>query len=102
MIRHIVLFKLKEFSSEQERNQALDDVLFNFRSLIGEIPQIREYTVQSDIVGSNNSFDVIINSTFDSLDDLKAYQDHPAHHYAVEQNKKWSAIKAVLDYKPNN
>ena len=30
MIRHIVLFKLKEFSSEDERNEAFEKVLINF------------------------------------------------------------------------
>lgn len=102
MIRHIVLFKLKEFSSDEERNQALDDVLLNFRSLVGEIPQIRNYTVMPDIVRANTSFDIIINSSFDSLDDLKAYQAHPAHQYAVEQNKQWCSEKVVADYKVEN
>ncbi|MBT3241594.1 MAG: Dabb family protein [Bacteroidetes bacterium] len=98
MIRHIVLFKLREFSSEEERNQALEDVLLNFRSLKGEIPQIREYQVQANIVEGIASCDVIINSCFDSLADLKAYQTHPAHQYAVEQNKQWSESKVVADY----
>ncbi len=98
MIRHIVLFKLKDFSSEQERNQSLEDVLINFRSLVGEIPQIRQYIVQPGITDNETSYDVIINSTFDSLEDLKAYQNHPAHLYAVKQNKKWSVSKVVIDY----
>lgn len=98
MIRHIVLFKLKEFSSEVERIDAIEKILINFRSLIGEIPQIRNYKVEKDIIGGPNSFDVIIDSNFDSLDDLKAYQSHPAHLFAVEQNKAWSEKKVVLDY----
>jgi len=98
MIRHIVLFKLKDFSSEQERNNALENVLINFRSLVGEIPQIRQYIVQAGITNTEASYDVIINSTFDSLEDLKAYQHHPAHLYAVEQNKNWSVSKVIIDY----
>lgn len=98
MIRHIVLFKLKEFSSEVERNDALEQVLINFRSLIGEIPQIRNYKVEQDIIGGINSYDIIIDSNFDTIEDLKAYQNHPAHIFAVEQNKKWSENKVVLDY----
>ena len=98
MIRHIVLFKLKDFSSEVERNDALEKVLINFRSLIGEIPQIRKYKVETDLIGSDSSFDVVIDSDFDTLDDLKAYQNHPAHMYAVDQNKQWSEKKVVIDY----
>lgn len=102
MIRHIVLFKIKEFSSDEEKNQALADVLLNFRSLVGEIPQIRDYHVKPDIVGGNASFDVIIDSSFDSIEDLKAYQAHPAHQYAVDQNKQWCSEKVVLDYNTEN
>ncbi len=102
MIRHIVLFKLKEFSSEDERKDVLEKVLINFRSLIGEIPHIRFYKVEQDIVQGLNSYDVIIDSNFDSIKDLKAYQDHPAHHYAVEQNKQWCEQKVVIDYQLND
>ena len=102
MIRHIVLFKLKEFFSDEERNKALDEVLLNFRSLVGEIPQIRKYEVMPDLVHGPSSFDVIIDSSFDNLVDLKDYQAHPAHQYAVEQNKKWSCKKAVIDYDTDN
>jgi hypothetical protein len=98
MIRHIVLFKIKDFSSEEERKEAIDNVIINFRSLIGEIPQIREYNVAADMVHTGSSYDVVINSTFDSVEDLKAYQAHPAHKFAVEQNKQWSQNKVVIDY----
>ncbi len=101
MIRHIVLFKLKEFSSEVERNDAIENVLINFRSLLGEIAQIREYKVKSNIVHGESSFDIAINSNFDTLEDLKTYQKHPAHQYAVEQNKQWCEKKVVIDYEDN-
>ena len=99
MIRHIVLFKLKDFSSEVERNDALEKVLINFLSLKGEIPQIRYFNVERNITDRPGAFDVIIDSNFDSLEDLRSYQDHPAHQYAVSQNKQWCSHKAFVDYK---
>lgn len=101
MIRHIVLFKLKDFSSEVERNDAIENVLINFRSLLGEIAQIRKYKVEADIVHGESSFDIAIDSNFDTLEDLKTYQKHPAHQYAVEQNKQWCEKKVVIDYEDN-
>lgn len=98
MVRHLVLFKLKDFSSESERSETLSKVLNNFRSLIGEIPQIRSYRVHADVVRGSSSYDVIIDSTFDNLEDLKAYQAHPAHQEAVQRNKAWSQAKVVGDY----
>lgn len=98
MIRHIALFKLKEFSSEDERNVHIEQFLFNFRSLVGEIAQIREYRVAENIITDPESFDIVIDSSFDSAEDLKAYQNHPAHQYAMDQNIPWCEKKAVVDY----
>lgn len=98
MIRHIVLFKLKDFSSESERNEALQNVLATFRSLVGQIPQIRQLSVEADCVHGPASYDVILDSVFDNISDLKDYQSHPAHLEAVELNKQWSATKVSGDH----
>jgi hypothetical protein len=102
MIRHIVLFKLKDFSSESERSEALENVLVTFRSLKGQIPQIRQFRVEPDCMKGPSSSDVIIDSYFDSMEDLKAYQAHPAHLEAVALNKQWSESKIVGDYQIEN
>ena len=98
MIRHIVLFKIKDFSSESERNEAVQHVLSTFRSLVGRIPQIRQFRVEPDCMHGPSSYDVIIDSVFDNTGDLKIYQAHPAHLDAVALNKQWSECKIVCDY----
>jgi hypothetical protein len=98
MIRHIVLFKIKNFSSDTEKGEAIQQVLDLFRSMIGQIPQIRQYRVEKNGLQGDFSYDVIIDSVFDSVEDLKAYQDHPAHREAVETNRQWSEKKVVCDY----
>lgn len=98
MIRHIVLFKIKDFSSESERNEALHNVIYTFRSLIGQISQIRQYRVEPDCTHGPFSYDVIIDSVFDNIEDLKIYQEHPAHADAVVANRQWSDSKIVCDY----
>jgi hypothetical protein len=98
MIRHIVLFKIKEFSSETERNEAIQNVLTTFRSLIGQIPQIRQFIVEPVCIHGPSSYDIIIDSVFSSVQDLKDYQAHPAHLDAIELNKQWSDGKIVGDY----
>lgn len=98
MIRHVVLFKIKDFSSESERNEAIQKVLGTFRSLIGQIPQIRQFRVEPDCVHGSSSYDVVIDSVFDNMDDLKTYQAHPAHMEAVALNRQWSDHKTTGDY----
>lgn len=102
MIHHIVFFKIKEFSSESEKQEAAGHVLEIFRSLAGQIPQLQSYRVEKDILGGLASYDIIIDSTFDSLEDLKAYQNHPAHQEAAMKNKKWTASKVTGDYETKN
>lgn len=99
MIRHIVFFKIKDFSSDEERIQAKENLLLTFRGLIGQIPQTRKYLVEEDLIQGPSSFDVVVDSSFDSLEDLKAYQNHPAHLDAVQEAKQWFSDKAVVDYK---
>ena len=98
MIRHIVLFKIKDFSSESERVEAVRNILLTFRSLVGQIPQIRQYRVEPDCIGGPSCSDVIIDSVFDTVEDLKAYQAHPAHSEAVALNRQWSESKITGDY----
>jgi len=66
--------------------------------LIGQIPQIRQYRVERDCVHGSSSYDVIIDSVFDNIEDLKAYQSHPAHLEAISLNQQWSEGKVAGDY----
>jgi hypothetical protein len=98
MIRHIVIFKLKEFYSDSERTEARQEVASTFRSLIGQIPQIRQYDVEICLETGPGNGDILIDSTFDSLEDLKAYQAHPAHQEAVQTSRNWTEHKIIGDY----
>jgi len=99
MIRHIVMFKLKEFNSEEEKLAAAQKVKANFIALRQIISEIISYEVGINIGNSLNSYDIVINSEFKSLEDLKKYQAHPAHLSAVEFNSAFSINKVVGDYK---
>jgi hypothetical protein len=74
MITHIVFFKLGDPSPEkiaETRNRLL--------SMSGRIPVIRHFEVGIDVVRSERSYDLALVTRFDSLADLKAYQEHPMH-----------------------
>ncbi len=74
MIAHIVLFKLKEPTSE---NVAL--VKEKLLSMEGRVPMLRKLEVGVDVIRSERSYDVALYTHFDSLEDLQAYQVHPYH-----------------------
>lgn len=74
MYRHIVLYRLKDRSEASRK--ALKD---QFLSLEGRVPQIRALEVGIDDLASPRSYDVALNLTFDSKQDLAAYKAHPFH-----------------------
>lgn len=74
MFRHIVLYRLKDRSEESKT--ALKN---KFLSLKGNVGQIRNIEVGTDVLYSGRSYDVALEITFDKKDDLPAYKAHPFH-----------------------
>jgi hypothetical protein len=78
MVKHVVLFKLKEFASEEERMRKLNQIklgLLNLKSIIEELKSIE--------VGINQNpkeqFDIALTTTHDDMTGLEAYAVHPNH-----------------------
>jgi hypothetical protein len=98
MIRHIVLFKLKEFSDAAEKYKAAETVKAELLAMKNEIPVIREFEVGINVTDNPSAYDVAINSSFDNLRDLEIYQSHPAHQDFIGFNKNYSERKVIADY----
>ncbi|NOZ47650.1 MAG: Dabb family protein [Chlorobi bacterium] len=98
MIKHIVMFKLKPTQTIFEKEKVAEKVKLNFESLKAKIKEIHSYTVGINISKSPSAFDVVVDSTFKSEEDLKTYSKHPEHIKAVEFNSKFSSEKVVVDY----
>jgi len=98
MIRHIVMFKLKEFSNAVEKQKAAETVKEELLAMKNKIPVIGEFEVGINITENYSAYDVVINSTFDNPGDLEIYQLHPDHLAFIAFNKKYSERKAVVDY----
>lgn len=97
MIRHIVMWKLKDFGQTEIKalNAArLKDELYHLKN---EIVQIKALKVG---INSNpeNEYDVVLECEFDNLNDLATYQKHPAHLRVVDFLKSIRDLKAAVDY----
>ena len=68
MVKHIVMWRFRE--GEQENMLLFRDRLL---ALKGKIPEIRAMEVGININPSDRSYDAVLVSEFDSMDDLKAY-----------------------------
>lgn len=98
MLRHIIVFRLRECETETERNDLLHQLTTKLKQLPGNIPQIKEYEVGINKREVPWSYDFAVNAVFDSLEDLELYIDHPAHQDFVSFNKDKSIAKAAVDY----
>ena len=74
MIRHIVMFKIKdEFKSE------IPQLVQNFYGMKGRIEGMLDLEAGADVLHSERSYDLALITLFDSMESFRAYQTHPVH-----------------------
>lgn len=78
MVRHIVMFKLKEFASPAEKQAKLDEIKTNLEALIDKIDVLRKIEVKFNC-NPGESWDLILITELDSLADVSTYANHPEH-----------------------
>jgi hypothetical protein len=99
MIRHIVLWKLDDSYSSDEKikiKKQLKDMLLNLLDYIDELRSL-EVNFNSEKAAPDN-FDIMLNTNFDTLEDLKKYQVHQKHLKVVEYIKTLKLKKVAIDY----
>lgn len=98
MIRHLVMFKLKNFPGESEKMTAAEEVKKRLDKLPTEINVIRKYEAGIDIRKLLWSYDIVLTMDFDTMADLETYTIHPAHQEFITFNKDYSVNKVCIDY----
>lgn len=78
MVRHIVMFKLKEFASPAEKQAKLDEIKTRLEALIDKIDVLRKIEVKFNC-NPEESWDLILITELDSLADVNTYANHPEH-----------------------
>ena len=97
MVKHIVMFKLKETLSKEEKMVVMNDFKTAIEALPAEISVIRKVFVGLNI-NESEAWDICLESEFDTLDDVKAYAVHPAHVAAAGILKDAKQDRACVDY----
>lgn len=98
MIKHIVMFKLKEAYGKTEYENALE-AQKRFDNVIAEVKELKkgEVVINSKDAPESN-YTIALICEFDDIAALNAYQVHPAH---VEFGKFIGTVKtdrACIDY----
>ncbi|MDU1412173.1 MAG: Dabb family protein [Clostridium sp.] len=87
MFTHIVLFKLKDNSKDN-----VEFVAQRLRSMEGKINELKDIEVGVDELHTERSFDVVLITRFNSLNDMNTYQCHPYH-----VNEVLAKIKPLME-----
>ena len=91
MIRHIVMWKFRP-GTEAEQAAFLEGL----RGLMGVVPQLRRCEVARNVRAG--SYDAVLLSDFDSLEDLAAYKADPRHQAVSALCKSIRTDRAAVDY----
>ena len=97
MVKHIVMWKFKDFSEGKSREENIEYIKSELESLPGIIQEIKFIEVGANI-NSDTSYDAVLYSEFETLGDLEVYQNHPAHKKISEYVGKVRAGRVVGDY----
>ncbi|MBI5561354.1 MAG: Dabb family protein [Deltaproteobacteria bacterium] len=93
MITHVILFKLK--GGSKENIEKTRDLLLTLKD---SVPVVRFLEAGTDVLRSERSYDIALTVRFDSLEDLEAYQKHPAHRKIADYVRSIREAAAVVDY----
>ena len=98
MVKHIILWKLKDELAGEEKEQVKAGIKEALAGLAGQIPGLVEGKVRTECLPSSTA-DVMLDTTFDDVGSLKAYAVHPKHvEVADSKVRPYTAIRSCMDY----
>ncbi len=98
MIRHIVMWKFKDFAEGLTKEENLLKVRSMLEALPEKIGFIREMKVELNVNTKDGMYDAVLLSTFDSLDDVTRYRVHPEHMKISSYVALVKSDRASVDY----
>lgn len=98
MVKHIILWKIKEEFSEDEKSKIREDVKSGLEGLKGKVPGLLEINVQTERLSSSNA-DIMLDSVFESEDALKGYAIHPEHVKVADGSvRPYMEVRMCIDF----
>ncbi len=98
MVKHVILWTLKDELSADEKQQVKAGIKAGLEGLAGKIPGMTEIHVYINGLETSNA-DVMLDSTFETFEALKGYAVHPDH-VAVADGavRPYTKIRSCLDF----
>ena len=94
MIKHVVCYKLKDNSLEKK--QEVKNMLL---SMVGKVEYFVDINVGLDFLGSERSYDVVLEMTFNTKEYMEKYQKDDYHFNVIKPYMKEVRVGSVsVDY----
>ena len=97
MVKHIILWKLKESLSEEEKAAARAEAKRRLEALNGKIDGMISLKVITDRLPSSNA-DMMLDSEFETEEALAGYQTNPLHVEAATYVRSVVEARLCLDF----
>lgn len=99
MVKHIILWTMNPELSAEEKAVVKKGIKEGLEGLLGKVPGLVDVKVNVDGRLDSSNCDVMLDSTLESAEALKAYAVHPAH-VAVADSKvrPYTVQRTCLDF----
>ena len=98
MITHIVMWKFLDEADGRPKADNLALVRSRLEALRPLLPEILSMELHQDIGADREPYDMVLITRFASAEDLKNYQNHPAHKEVSRFVSSVRSARAVVDY----
>lgn len=99
MVRHVILWKLNDELTAEEKTIVKKGIKEGLEGLVGKVPGLLEVMVHVDGRLDSSNADVMLDCVLESPEALKGYATHPDH-VAVADGKvrPYTVVRTCIDY----
>lgn len=98
MVRHVILWTLKDEFSAEQKAEIKNGIKAGLEGLKGQVPGLLDIKVYTNGLESSNA-EVMLDSSFESVEALKGYAVHPAHVKVADGKvRPFTKTRTCLDF----
>ena len=98
MIKHLVMFKMKEAAEGLDKAQNIQRLKAKLEALPDRIDEIVFFEVGINFSDNGVAYDMVLDSKFESKEALYSYQKNPEHIEVADFVQRVCENRVVVDY----
>ncbi|MCQ2178105.1 MAG: Dabb family protein [Bacteroidales bacterium] len=99
MVKHIILWKLRDELTPEEKTDVKKEIKKGLEGLVGTVPGLIDVNVQIDGLIDSSNVDLMLDCTLESAEALKGYAVHPAHVNVADMKvRPYTVLRSCIDF----